>query len=214
MKRELVYAAAVGGCVGALMTMVLGLVMSLGAQNEAPADWKNGYFNEITCRSVRVGRGDGEDEYYDTMLTPLYVVVGRKDGRKVSISSAGVSVDGILRSTTIRDDSIICPSVRVGRGDGGGIKITPQNIQVGERDQKHVIIQSGGVLVFGENRAHAVMNSDYINLVKFDDNDFRAVELSITEHGGNVAVFGKGNDKTRAVMAVNEYGNGVVNTWD
>ena len=40
-------------------------------------------------------------------------------------------------------------------------------------------------------------------------NDFRAVELSITEHGGNVAVFGKGNDKTRAVMAVNEYGNGV-----
>ena len=50
MKRELVYAAAVGGCVGALMTMVLGLVMPLGAQNEAPADWKNGYFNEITCR--------------------------------------------------------------------------------------------------------------------------------------------------------------------
>ena len=30
MKRELIYAAAFGGCVGALMTMALGLVVPLG----------------------------------------------------------------------------------------------------------------------------------------------------------------------------------------
>ena len=40
--------------------------------------------------------------------------------------------------------------------------------------------------------------------------------IGVYEHGGSVAVFGKGGDRTeaRAVMAVNEYGNGGVSTWD
>ena len=36
--------------------------------------------------------------------------------------------------------------------------------------------------------------------------------LSIAEHGGHVEVFGKA--KGTAVMAINEYGNGAVSTWD
>lgn len=40
-----------------------------------------------------------------------------------------------------------------------------------------------------------------------------SVLLSNDEHGGRVDVFNK-QDKNRAVMAVDEYGNGAVSTWD
>ena len=41
-----------------------------------------------------------------------------------------------------------------------------------------------------------------------------AVQVGIKEHGGAVAVYGKGSDKSRAIMSVNEYGNGGVSAWD
>ncbi len=40
------------------------------------------------------------------------------------------------------------------------------------------------------------------------------VTLYVDDHGGQVEVLGKGIDKTRAGMGVNEYGNGAVSTWD
>ena len=40
------------------------------------------------------------------------------------------------------------------------------------------------------------------------------VTLYVDDHGGQVEVLGKGIDKTRAGMCVNEYGDGVVYTWD
>ena len=40
------------------------------------------------------------------------------------------------------------------------------------------------------------------------------VKMGINENGGHVSVLGKGTDEARAVMAVNEYGNGAVSTWD
>lgn len=54
MKRELIYAAAVGGCVGALMTMALGLLVPLGAQSPAKHA-----FGEVTCTEPVVLRPDG-----------------------------------------------------------------------------------------------------------------------------------------------------------
>ena len=39
-----------------------------------------------------------------------------------------------------------------------------------------------------------------------------AAELGATEHGGRVRVSGK--SEGQAVMAINEYGNGAVSTWD
>ena len=36
--------------------------------------------------------------------------------------------------------------------------------------------------------------------------------LDITEHGGRVHLQGKGEGKV--VVAINEYGNGAVSTWD
>ena len=40
------------------------------------------------------------------------------------------------------------------------------------------------------------------------------VGVTIDEYGGKVAVFGKGTAIPRAVIDVNEYGNGAVSTWD
>ena len=41
----------------------------------------------------------------------------------------------------------------------------------------------------------------------------KAVKLGDTEHGGRVDVYNK-QGENRAVMSVNEYGNGAVSTWD
>ena len=56
MRRELIYAAVVGGCVGALMTMALGLVLPLGAQNEA----RDAEFGTITCTELNVVNSAGK----------------------------------------------------------------------------------------------------------------------------------------------------------
>ena len=40
-----------------------------------------------------------------------------------------------------------------------------------------------------------------------------AVRLGYTEYGGRVDIFNK-QGENRAVMSVNEYGNGAVSTWD
>ena len=41
-----------------------------------------------------------------------------------------------------------------------------------------------------------------------------AAMLTAKEHGGHVHVGGKGKGKGAAVLGINEYGNGVVSTWD
>lgn len=83
-----------------------------------------------------------------------------------------------------------------------------------------ISVGKGSVAVYGgasgwtSMRGGQIHVRDFINVSKFDGNDYRAVELSITEHGGNVAVFGKGSKQARATMVVNEYGNGAVSTWN
>lgn len=41
-----------------------------------------------------------------------------------------------------------------------------------------------------------------------------SVAMSVDSHGGLVSVYGKGSSTSRAIMGVDEYGNGVVGTWD
>ena len=86
MKRELIYVAAVGGCVGAMMTVALGLVVPLGAQSES-----DGYFDEITCRSLRVAHE--EEGLSETEITPRGVMVRFDDRVGAVLNLAGVRVD-------------------------------------------------------------------------------------------------------------------------
>ena len=111
MKRELIYAAAVGGCVGALMTMALGLVLPLGAQSGT-----DGHFDEITCTDLKVMSPDGtrgvslfarngggifiygKEEDVQHPFIPVVIINGDEDGGRVAVydkdgkSSAYMSV--------------------------------------------------------------------------------------------------------------------------
>ena len=40
------------------------------------------------------------------------------------------------------------------------------------------------------------------------------VETGVNQHGGFVNVSGKGDNFSRVMIGVNEYGNGAVSTWD
>ena len=118
MKRELIYAASVGGCVGALMTMALGWVLPLGAQSESPADWKDGYFNEITCQRLRVVGApfglpvDLQLPGCKTEIDATDVVV-KSDDAWTSMVALGMDIHGSEGSiTNIDSDSIV-----VGRTD-------------------------------------------------------------------------------------------------
>ena len=54
MKQDAIYAAIIGGVVGAVLVMAAGSFAPLGAQN----DVKDAEFGTITCDEVRV-RGGG-----------------------------------------------------------------------------------------------------------------------------------------------------------
>ncbi len=41
----------------------------------------------------------------------------------------------------------------------------------------------------------------------------REAQFGINEHGGFVGVFGIGDTQSRALMGVNEYGDGAISTW-
>ena len=41
-----------------------------------------------------------------------------------------------------------------------------------------------------------------------------AAQLTANKNGGRLDVFGKADDTSRAAVSINEYGNGVVSTWD
>ena len=62
MKRELIYAAVIGGVVGALMTAALGLVLPMGAQTQVT----DAEFGTITCRKLLV-----KYEYDDAVGTEM-----------------------------------------------------------------------------------------------------------------------------------------------
>ena len=147
--KERLY-AVIGGCVGAVLTMLVCSFLPLGAQSQS-----DGHFDEITCRRLRVVADNGSD------------------------SETTIDLMGMLV-----------------KGAGLRTHIFPMGIQI--RNSNGVTNMTGGV----------------ISVKKTDDNDPRAVKLGIDEYGGLVEVFGKGDYTSRAVMGVNQYGNGAVNTWD
>ena len=118
MNRKESLCAVIGGCVGAVLTMMVCSFLPLGAQSQS-----DGVFEEITCTGLKV-----------------------------------VDAEGNIR-------------VLLGTVERGGLVLI---------DAK----EGGSVLLF------------------------------TTKHGGRVEARGKGSDNLRAVMAVNEYGNGAVSTWD
>ena len=75
-------------------------------------------------------------------------------------------------------------------------------------------IDSDGVRVYDDDGSSAYMSSGLIGVKRGDEKNLRSAQLAISEHGGSVRVFGKGDGKSRAITTVNEYGNGAISTWD
>ena len=174
--KERLY-AVIGGCVGAVLTMLVCSFLPLGAQSQGN---RLGY---ITCTGLKVIDSAGR-----TMVDIGYDEMG---GGKIGIwandsmhlrqvfLAAGNSGGGITCFARVNTSDELLARGSVGMGFGGG---DPEAGQISIM---------GGLL-----RPRVIMEVD--------------------EHGGRVNVYGKGkdNDTTRAVICVNEYGNGAVGTWD
>ena len=115
-------------------------------------------------------------------------------------------------------------------------KITCREIEVIDKDgETTILVQDGAVSVHGKNGGIVFISAtEHGGIVLVRGNDGGIASMSATEHGGVVDVSGNdsgstkmGTDehggrvdvfnnqgKNRAVMGVNEYGNGVVSTWD
>ena len=121
--------------------------------------------------------------------------------------------------------------------DGGSLSIQDSNGKVavlilpGSNGGSLSIQDSNGELVAGLSAGseggflsvHDAKNESSVFLGQNDEKNGGLItvrgangfaQISIDEHGGVMSVFGKGSDKSRAVMGVNEYGNGAVSTWD
>ena len=75
MRRELIYSATVGGCVEALMTMALGLVLPLGAQSQS-----SGNFGKTICTQLEVVSNGNSKVEIGSSENGGYVVLCNKRG--------------------------------------------------------------------------------------------------------------------------------------
>lgn len=233
MKRELIYAAAVGGCVGALMTIALGLVVPLAAQNESPTDWKDGYFNEITCRSLRVVDEDPLTGLFETEITPGSTVASQLGGKtKTEINATGVTIGqdvkiNFLGVVITYEDGRSVGVSPIGvylRGDGAEASMTigehgGRVVVEGKNHQRRAMMlidEAGGhVRVQGKDKGGASMVVvDIGGRVDVYAKDGQEASMNVEENGGRVDVYGKGSNSSRATIGVDEYGRGAVNTWD
>ena len=180
MKRELIYAAAVGGCVGALMTMVLGLDLPLGAQSESPADWKDGYFNGITCRSLRVVDEEPLTGLFETEITPGSIVASQLGGKtRTEINATGVTIGQDVKMNLL--------GVVIRYEDGRSVGVSPLGVYLrGDGSEASMTIDEHGgrMAESGEDESRAIVSSHLIHVGNGDGRDQRAAELSIGEHGG------------------------------
>ena len=108
----------------------------------------------------------------------------------------------------------------IGLGSYGG---SPKLV-ISDKDETEVVRLATGeyggqVDVYANKKGGAMSKSELMD--KYSDDLLKMLQFSnttrasigTTEHGGRIDVFNK-QGENRAVMSVNEYGNGVVATWD
>ena len=111
--------------------------------------------------------------------------------------------------------------VKVSVDGDGSAKLGSYGMSVVGKEGKgkaYVKVYNGGgvVSVYGGGGEGVRMEATEIGgVVSVYRGSGEGVRMSSTKYGGAVGVYdGKGNTDARAVMGVNEYGNGVVSTWD
>ena len=211
MKRREVLFAVIGGMVGAVLVMAAGSFSPLGAQNEV----RDAEFGNIRCRNIVVADSEGNtnvaifaDEHggnvsvvsNDTKsgISRLRAsMLATENGAEVIMYSGGV-VGSMVTMKTDGDNG----SVNVVGRDSQAVSISADDYGVSVRtDGKHGIY--GTSMVCTEKGG----------LVAVFDGDGKVRASMSTEHSGQVGVHGNGG-KFGAVMHINDYGDGVVSTWD
>ena len=94
-------------------------------------------------------------------------------------------------------------------------KITCREIEVIDKDgETATLVGDGDVMLSKKGGGIASMSAtEHGGVVDVAGKDGGSTKMGTDEHGGRVDVFNN-QGKNRAVIAVNEYGNGAVSTWD
>ena len=219
MKRKEVLIGVIGGCIGAFLTMAVGLFTPMGVVTQSQN--QDGVFGKITCREIEVvdGRGDMQVRIYagkyDGFNGGRVEVFGKSDGYADEQASTGISEYGghlaLARQPVPKSGVVIG-----GNQYGGRVAVLNKmgTICAGMRSTER-----GGIVdVWGGPRNAAMQITEHggsVAVVRMtDDGDAvrRFAAMSITEHGGRISVGGEGEKK--AVMRVDEDGNGTFSSWD
>ena len=195
MKRKEMLYAVIGGCFGAVLTLIVGLFtpMSVVAKSQ-PTDAE---FDKITCREIEVVNNAGKTviKLYDT----------GDGGNVVAYNSAGKS----------------CVSLGMGTNKYGGyVSVQGVDGEIGKKTGVQLAAGklTGSVTVWGrDRRGSASMSTDKHGggVIVFGRDGEPGALMNTNKHGGRVTVFNVNKQlQTRAAMSVNEDNNGVVSTWD
>ena len=228
MKSKEGLYAIIGGIVGAVFTLAVCAVMPIGAQNG------DATFGKITCTGLNVVDVNGNDRVrlLGSSVSGAVYMYG--------LTGTGAITLDTLSGITIEDSR---GSVELSTNDKGGVvSISGKNDsdKISERAAMAINYNGGLFRLSGnDNIARALLfagdqggelylweTSKLQHVVTLGVNDNggvvqvrstdseRFAQMHINKHGGSVSVFGKGSDSSRAIMTVNEYGNGAVSTWD
>ena len=239
--KERLY-AVIGGCVGAVLTMVVCSFFPLGVQSQSDR------FGEITCTGLKVMDPGGTERItlnpvmgiiVEDPAMGIFVTQGKGLAAAMSVKKHGGLVDvygkdGKSRVTMGMEEHGGFVNVyhgndrklkvaTMGTNEGGGtIQVrNRQGIKVGmmgvyeSRGMVTVLGEGGTELGLDTGMATMSVNEEGGNItVHRRKSTGEGVRIDTDQYGGQVIVFGRGNKLSRAAMGVNEYGNGAVNTWD
>ena len=112
---------------------------------------------------------------------------------------------------------IICSGISVTHSDSSEyVTLIPSSIMMfsSEGLGAHISVNGRtGMLSLGKRGDVSILGGESSRYIRVKGEN-GSVTMDVDEHGGRVAVFGKGSDESRAIMGVDEYGNGAVSTWD
>ena len=184
MKKEWIFTAAIGGCIGALLTMAFGVVVPLGAQNSFK--YQNMEFGNITCTRLLVQRSHGLD-YRGGRVH----VWANDDGAVIHVNGGS----GAVGRAFIHADADSA-TVRLAKGD----KIVRLETAAGEHGGR-VIVRGGRVTVDGEQVVDTQQTTGaFLGMGEYGG------QLEVYGKGTD--------HRARAAVGVNEYGHGALSTWD
>ena len=195
--KERLY-AIIGGCVGAILTLVVCSFLPVGAQSQVDS------FGDITCTGLKVVNANGEE---------LIKLVDSDGGGSISIYDRGWLDSDVSQSKQIQlsckkgasEIAIFSGTQRrISLGTdkyGGTIEVFPNKPLDQWQSFKRTAVKIGA-----DKKGGTIDILSYRGLGK--------VSMKIDKYGGRVGVFDTDKHALRAAMGVNEYRNGFVSVWD